>query len=554
MKTIKYLLRSGWSFAPAIMAAGMLLTAGPLQAGTWTTLANNAPQGVQLMILLSDGTVACYDGGGGNWCKLSPNSSGSYVNGTFSSMASMNYTRRYNSAAVLRNGRLFVAGGEYGTGTNTAEVYNPLTDVWTLTGASGVTDFVDPPSAMLPDGRVLVYAVNHGTIARGTVIYNPAGNSFVNGPATFGSQNESSWVKLPDDSILTVDKNSTAAERYIPSLNTWIHDAAAPQQMYGNGSEIGPAVLLLDGRAWFIGGNGNTCFYTPSGTTNNGTWAIGPDLPNTQGCPDAPGAVMVNGHVLFTCSPYAAGTNVFSTPTSYYDYDPVANTFAQQNSPYGGLTANRASYTTCLLDLPDGNVLYSDQGSQLYVYTPGSAALASARPSISTVSWHGNGTLRMTGTQLNGKTGGAYYGDDLQMDSNYPLVRFSLGGNVYYGRTHDWSSTGVATGGEVVSTEFNLPSAVFNGPGGAYSMVAVANGVASLSQTFYGPIWVDFGYSGFPIEIGSNPFPYNTLAEGVSAVAAGGTIAIKPGSRKELITITKAMNIIAVGGTVTIGN
>jgi hypothetical protein len=105
----------------------------------------------------------------------------------------------------------------------------------------------------------------------------------------------------------------------------------------------------------------------------------------------------------------------------------------------------------------------------------------------------------------------------------------------------------------VVTTEFNLPSVIYNGPGGAYSMVAVANGVASLSQTFYGPIWVDFNYSGFPIEIGSNPFPYNTLAEGVSAVVAGGTIAIKPGIRNEPITITKAMNIIAIGGTATIG-
>jgi hypothetical protein len=319
------------------------------------------------------------------------------------------------------------------------------------------------------------------------------------------------------------------------------------------GSEIGPAVLLLDGRAWFLGANGKTAFYTPSGTTNNGTWAPGPDLPNGQACPDAPAAVMVNGHVLFTCSPIPVTTYPFTTPTSYYDYDPVTNGFARQSAPAGGLTANHATYSTCLLVLPDGNVLYSNEGTQLYVYTPGSPALASARPVIHGVVWNGDGSLHMTGTQLNGKTGGAYYGDDLQMDSNYPLVRFSSGGNVYYARTHDWSSTGVATGSKEVSTEITLPSVVFNGPGGLYPMVAVANGVASLSQSFWGPIWVDFNYGGFPFEIGSYFLPYNTLAEGVAAVAAGGTIAIKPGSRNEVISITKAMTIVAIGGPATIG-
>src|SRR5204862_3171162 len=113
--------------------------------------------------------------------------------------------------------------------------------------------------------------------------------------ATQVSQREASWVKLPDDSILTVGRNSTTAERYIPSLNRWIRDANVPVALYGNGSEIGAAVLLMDGRAFFLGGNGNTAFYTPSGTTNNGTWVAGPDIPNTLGCPDAPLAVLVNG-------------------------------------------------------------------------------------------------------------------------------------------------------------------------------------------------------------------------------------------------------------------
>lgn len=545
-----------------LIAAALTLLALPVQAGTWTALANTAPDGVQLMMLLTDGTVACYDGGNGNWNKLTPNSSGSYVNGTWSAMASMNDTRRYEASQVLRNGKILMAGGEYGSGTNTAEIYNPANNTWTFTPLPGVTDFVDSPSMMLPDGRVLVYPLQHGTITRGTKIYNPVSNTWINGPATLRSQAEASWVKLPDDSILTVDVNSTQSERYIPALNQWINDDTVPVALFGNatgnGSEIGPALLLPDGRAFFIGANGNTAFYTPSGTTNNGSWAAGPDLPNSQSCPDAPGAVMINGKVLFTTSPIGSGSgsaNVFTKPTSYYEYDPVANTYTRQNSPYGGLTLNAECYTTCMLALPNGQILYSDQGTQLYVYQPVGAALAIAKPDIDAVGWLANGTLRLTGTKFNGLNAGAAYGDDLQMDSNYPLVRFHSGGSVYYGKTYDWSSTGVATGSQVVSTELTIPSTVLNSsPNTAFSMYVVANGVASDPVTFYGPVWVDFNYSGFPFKTGTYSFPYNTLAEGVSAVTPGGTIAVKAGSRHETITITKAMKIVAVGGSVTIGN
>lgn len=549
-----------------LIAAAMALLALPVQAGTWTALANNAPGGVQLMMLLTDGTVACSDGdggaNGGDWYRLTPTSGGGYINGTWSAMASMNDTRRFQSSQVLRSGKILMAGGEYGTGFNTAEIYNPVNNTWTLTPAPGVTDFVDSPSMMLPDGRVLVYPLTHGTITRGTKIYNPVSNTWINGPATLRSQVEASWVKLPDDSILTVDVNSTQSERYIPALNAWINDDAVTVALFGNatgnGSEIGPALLLPDGRAFFIGANGNTAFYTPSGTTNNGSWATGPDLPNSQGCPDAPGAVMIDGKVLFTCSPIGSGSgsaNVFTTPTSYYEYDPVANTYTRQNSPYGGLTLNNPCYTTCMLVLPTGFILYSDQSSQLYVYQPTGAAIAAAKPDIHDVGWLANGTLRLTGTKFNGLNAGAGYGDDLQMDSNYPLVRFISGGSVYYGKTYDWSDTGVATGSKVVSTESTIPTTVLhNSPNTAFSMYVVVNGVASDPVTFRGPVWVDFNYGGAPFELGTFSFPYNTLAEGVSAVATGGTIAIKPGSRYEPITITKAMKIVAVGGSVTIGN
>ena len=135
------------------------------------------------------------------------------------------------------------------------------------------------------------------------------------------------------------------------------------------------------------------------------------------------------------------------------------------------------------------------------------------------------------------------------MDSNYPLVRLTDGsGNVTYARTYNWSSTGVQTGGALVSTEFSAAN-IFPGN---YSLQVVANGIASDPAFFNEPVWVDFNYGGF-FQFGTYPLPYKTLAQGVSAVTPGGLINIKPGNSTEIMTITKAMDIHAVGGSATIG-
>src|SRR5204862_544405 len=111
--------------------------------GTWTALTNQAPDGIGTMVLLSDGTVLG-ENGGSAWYRLKPDGHGSYVNGTWSKVAAMHDTRLYFSSAVLRDGRLFVAGGENGSGGATAEIYDPTTDNWTqLPSAPGVTSFSD---------------------------------------------------------------------------------------------------------------------------------------------------------------------------------------------------------------------------------------------------------------------------------------------------------------------------------------------------------------------------------------------------------------------------
>jgi hypothetical protein len=101
--------------------------------GRWIKLTNDPGFAASTMLLLTDGTVICQEQGVANWKKLTPDAYGSYINGTWSDLAPMHWTRRYFASAVLKDGRVLVSGGEYsGTGseTNKTEICNPTTDTW----------------------------------------------------------------------------------------------------------------------------------------------------------------------------------------------------------------------------------------------------------------------------------------------------------------------------------------------------------------------------------------------------------------------------------------
>ena len=469
------------------LASWILLGESGLQAvGTWTALAHAAPAAVDTMLLLSDGTVMAANAGGRAWYQLIPDNRGSYINGTWRSLASMHDTRLYYSSAVLRDGRVFVAGGEYGTGKGTAEVYDPLLDRWSYT-ALPWQSFSDAVSKILPDGRMLVAPV--GPIPSGsTVVYDPVADSWLAGGKLFrGSyQDEASWVKLPDDSILTIDPFGTNSERYLPASNVWINDANVPVPLYDPfGNELGAGFVLADGRAFFLGSSGHTAFYAPSGSTAPGAWTLGPDFPNGQGTPDAPAAMMVSGKILCVTSATPSSSNHFPTPASFYEYDPVANAFAIVSVP--SALSNLQQYVTRMLDLPDGTVLFSYSADRLYVYQPDGSPLASGKPAISGISQNDDGSFHLTGTLLNGISEGAAYGDDAQMSSSYPLVRLTnSSGNVYYCRTYNWSGTSIMTGNRQLTTEFALPP---NLVPDTFSLVVSANGNASDPVLFTTTVW-----------------------------------------------------------------
>ena len=518
------------------------------------------------MLLLSDGTVMAQDGGFNTnneiyWYQLKPDTTGSYVNGSWKALSPMHVIRQMFGSQILRDGRLFIAGDENRGNGKSAEIYNPLTDSWTLLPTAGV-GFADAESAMLPDGRVLVSPVGWLPYpAYISTIYDPLANSWSFPGSALAYQDEASWVKLPDDSILTIDDNAKTSERFIPSLGQWIKDAAVPVGMYVNG-ETGPGLLLPNGRAFYLGASGHTVVYipSPSGGTNEGTWVQGPDIPAGRVTADAPAVMMPNGKILCAVGPTAANGGS-PAPTWFYEFDHTdhtANTngsFAPVASP-GNVTVGSSysskTVTTLFLNLPDGTVLFSTFGNQLYVYQPDTGPLSAGKPTVARITPNIAGvSYHLTGTKLNGISAGSAFGDERQDASNYPLVRLSNNGSTYYARTYNWSSTGVMTGSIPETTDFSVPGTV---PPGTYSLVVVANGNPSdpVSFTYNGPVWVDFSNT-IGAENGSYAQPYDSLVKGTNNVSTGGTIAIKPGSSLETMTIGKPMTITAVGGDATVG-
>jgi hypothetical protein len=95
----------------------------------------------------------------------------------------------------------------------------------------------------------------------------------------------------------------------------------------------------------------------------------------------------------------------------------------------------------------------------------------------------GGKTYIVSGTQFNGFSQGAAYGDDFQDATNDPLVRIvnAATGHVFNCRTHSHSTMAVATGSEKVSTQFDVPAGAETGTS---QLFAVANGIPSS------PYWI----------------------------------------------------------------
>jgi len=137
-----------------------------------------------------------------------------------------------------------------------------------------------------------------------------------------------------------------------------------------------------------------------------------------------------------------------------------------------------------MLTLPNGQVIYTDGSKDVEIYTPIGSPQPSWAPTITSAptSVTRGTSYQIKGTQFNGLSQAEGYGDDSAAATNYPLVRITNQGtgHVFYARTHNHSSMGVATGTRAVSTSFDVPAGAETG---ASNLEVVANGIASNPVT-----------------------------------------------------------------------
>jgi hypothetical protein len=536
-----------------------LLESRELLAGTFTPLTNlsaGVPIGTQ--VVLPDGRILVDQADSQlnftisrNWYTLTPDATGSYINGTWSAPFQSSVGRTYFSSSVLPTGKVLVLGGIL---TNFSISSSFLTRSYTPTG-----ELFDPSTNSFTSitpfplgfwGLAGTEVLDNGTLLAGfpssssTWTYNPAADPALGGTGTAWTQTGTklnndtsafeSFVKLPDGSILTYSLNASLAsgvpgfaQRYIQpgtpaaaadpaAVGTWVETGPVPVALGGSDLVGGPAFLLPSGQVIQIGGNSNTALYDP--TTD--TWVTGPTIPGGYGMDGANGVEMPDGNVLFVADqPFEAA------PSALFLYNP--NDLTQgptgtitQITPPGSLATDLTTYGAYvprLQLLPTGDVLISDGVStQLWDYNPGDnpGPGSSAAPTITNLA-AGGPPYTLTGTQFTGidEAGGAGLGAQA---TNYPLVQFTstTNGNVYYGTTSNWNLTGVVNDG-ATTMQFTLPAGI---PNGSYNLTVIANGISSDPY----PINIFNGEIGLSISPSTLPHAQDAAAYSQTITASRG--------------------------------
>ena len=465
----------------------LLITASFAAAQSWQPLTHQPSFTAGTALLLTDGTVLVHhedpNDGFSEWYKLTPDINGSYVNGTWSQLASLpsDYGPLFFTSAVLADGRVVVEGGEQNFAqyvwTNKGAIYDPVANSWTrITPPSGWSSIGDAQSAVLFNKKLLMA----NCCTREQAILDPATLTWTpTGTNKFDENDEEGWTLLPGGKVLTVDAyvdrfdpNGTNSELYDPGTGSWSSAGSTIVQLWdSHGSyEVGPAVLRPDGTVFATGANGAGAGHTSIYNVSSHTWTPGPDFPGNLDIADGPAELLPDGNVLVSASP-----GIFLNGTVFFEWDghsliPVP---ATPKSP------NNSSWYGRMLMLPTGQVLYTDGSNDVEIYTPTGSPYPGLAPSAilsSPVLSRGSSVL-LKGFRFNGASQANAYGDDAQAATNYPIARITNSGtgHVFYCRTHDHSTMAVGYNGPTY-TRLDIPA---NMETGASSLEVVVNGIPS---------------------------------------------------------------------------
>jgi hypothetical protein len=487
------------------------LASATAQSSPWTPLVNQPnflPDGASNPILLTDGTVLIQDTAFPDWWRLTPDQSGSYVNGKLTQVASLTdgYSPLYHSYAVLPDGRLIIEGGEYLLSADQTElipswtplgaIYDPVADTWTPVAPPPFFTGFGPFPQTIGDAQSVVLAngtyMQANCCTRESALLDPKSLTWTaTGTNKFDINDEEGWTLLPNKKVLTVDAyvgvydpTGMGSELYNPSTGSWSAAGSTGVQLWDSSAacggkpvasyELGPGVLRPDGSVFYTGANQCGAGHTAIYNSRTGKWKPGPDFPNGLDIADGPAALEPNGKVLMMASPG------FGLPGSaFFEWDgkKLTQIPGTPNAP------GDSSFFGNMLVLPTGQIMLTDFSNDIEIYTPKASHEQededSGRPVVAFTPHLLNrgGSYQVFGFRFNGLSQGAAYGDDAQGATNYPLVRITnlKTGHVFYSRTHDHSSMAVASD-DFVSTHYDVPA---NQETGRSKLEVVANGIAS---------------------------------------------------------------------------
>jgi hypothetical protein len=474
------------SFGGVLLA--LLALAGIGSAQKWQALNHQPSFPVGAVALLTDGTVLLHeeqDSTPQKWYKLTPDNTGSYINGTIKEIASLpvinglQYGPFYFGSAVLTGGRYIMEGGEYNNGqavwTNLGAIYDPNDNKWTA---------VKPPAGWSMIGDAQSVILNNGTYMQASccvgvdqAYFKHKTLSWTNITNTGKADrfDEEGWTLLPNGHVLTVDAiNAPHYEIYNPHTRKWRTAGIVPVRLEDPGTqEIGPAVLMPNATVFATGANSSGAGHTAIYDTVAKKWTKGPDFQGTDNCSDAPAALEINGNVIVMASPGFGGT-----PSTFYEWN--GKTLSKIAGPPNA--SSDSSFYGHFLELPTGQLLFSDFSQDVEIFTPKGTYNQAWQPTITSVPstiTHGQ-SYEATGTQFNGLSQGAAYGDDFQDATNFALVRITNNAtaHVFYAKTFNPSTMAVATGSKLVGTHFTVPDSIETG---ASTLEVVTNGIPSAA-------------------------------------------------------------------------
>jgi hypothetical protein len=163
--------------------------------------------------------------------------------------------RSDHGAAALKDGRVLVTGGNFGTlPLASSEIYDPRSDMWTA-AAPLPEPRIRFSIATLPDGRVLVVGglSKLGFALASSVIYDPRRDTWSAGPDMSVARVQQAMAVLRSGDVMIIGGQKDAAgsaERYDVARNAFVPAGTLVEPRL-----IEQAAVLPDGRVLITGGS-----------------------------------------------------------------------------------------------------------------------------------------------------------------------------------------------------------------------------------------------------------------------------------------------------------